>query len=326
VDVDEIIEQLRRVGMSGYEAKAYVALVAAGRPINGYEVAKRSGVPRSTVYETLGKLVARSAAFETTIDGNAVEYVALPPRTLFGRLRDETEDAVERLQHLFSQLSTPSVVHFTHSLATRADILARSQDLIASARTELMMFIWPEELETLEPSLRRAVAAGTDVVVMFFGDGDPDIGQIFHHVAADPHHIEEDLGCRLHLLVADRAEVVVAGLADQDGWGILTDDPAIAMVVREFIRYDITSQRLAMALTPEQLAQVNAELEPMAFNSRTYSAAALLRRLVPQAEPTPTTTGRTEATAPTATRRTRSSAPTKRSPKAAVKAAPPRGA
>ena len=47
-----------------HEAKAYVALVAAGGPLNGYEAAKRSGVPRSTVYETLAKLVARGAAFE----------------------------------------------------------------------------------------------------------------------------------------------------------------------------------------------------------------------------------------------------------------------
>ena len=38
--------------------------VAAGTPLNGYEVAKRSGVPRSTVYETLAKLVGRGAAYE----------------------------------------------------------------------------------------------------------------------------------------------------------------------------------------------------------------------------------------------------------------------
>ncbi len=56
-----VIEELQHLGMSGYEAKAYVALVAAGTPLNGYEVAKHSGVPRSTVYETLGKLVGRGA-------------------------------------------------------------------------------------------------------------------------------------------------------------------------------------------------------------------------------------------------------------------------
>ncbi|MFD2351428.1 TrmB family transcriptional regulator [Nonomuraea ferruginea] len=75
-----MIEELQRLGMSGYEAKAYVALVAAGAPLNGYEVAKRSGVPRSTVYETLGKLVGRGAAYEVRLGDAGVGYISLPPR------------------------------------------------------------------------------------------------------------------------------------------------------------------------------------------------------------------------------------------------------
>ena len=74
---DKALELLKQAGMSGYEAKAYTALLGAGEPLNGYEVAKLSGVPRSTVYETLGKLVARGAAFQVTEDDN-VSYVPLP--------------------------------------------------------------------------------------------------------------------------------------------------------------------------------------------------------------------------------------------------------
>ena len=48
--VDDVVEQLRRIGMSGYEAKVYIAMLAAGAPLNGYELAKQSSVPRSTVY------------------------------------------------------------------------------------------------------------------------------------------------------------------------------------------------------------------------------------------------------------------------------------
>jgi len=35
-----VVADLQRMGMSTYEAKAYLALVIAGAPINGYEVAK----------------------------------------------------------------------------------------------------------------------------------------------------------------------------------------------------------------------------------------------------------------------------------------------
>ena len=47
--IEETLAQLQRVGIPGYEAKAYIALLQAGQPMNGYEVAKASGVPRSTV-------------------------------------------------------------------------------------------------------------------------------------------------------------------------------------------------------------------------------------------------------------------------------------
>ena len=79
-----MVEELQRLGMSGYEAKAYVALVAAGGPLNGYEVAKRSGVPRSTVYETLAKLVGRGAAYEVRAGEDGVGYISLPPSALLG--------------------------------------------------------------------------------------------------------------------------------------------------------------------------------------------------------------------------------------------------
>ena len=71
----------RRAGMPGYEAKAYLALLTAGEPMNGYEVAKVSGVPRSTVYETLGKLVARGAVFEVAATNGRVSPTSPCPPT-----------------------------------------------------------------------------------------------------------------------------------------------------------------------------------------------------------------------------------------------------
>ena len=102
---EQVVERLQQLGLSGYEAKAYTALVQAGEPLNGYEVAKRSGVPRSTVYEVLGKLVARSAAYELANDGGAVEYVPLSPAMLLSRFRLEMDDVVSTLEASFESLS-----------------------------------------------------------------------------------------------------------------------------------------------------------------------------------------------------------------------------
>src|SRR5919199_4325836 len=94
---DKVLQELQKLGMSGYEAKAYVAMVSAEEALTGYEVAKLSGVPRSTVYETLAKLIARGAAFETRGDNGPPTYLPLPTDALVSRLRRDFDESLESL-------------------------------------------------------------------------------------------------------------------------------------------------------------------------------------------------------------------------------------
>jgi sugar-specific transcriptional regulator TrmB len=286
--VEDVVEQLRRLGMSGYEAKAYLALVSADHPLNGYEVAKLSGVPRSTVYETLSKLVGRSAAFEVRADDStAVAYVPLPPSTLFGRIRDETEDAIERLRIMLEKLAVRQSVHYTHSLPTRLDVIGRCQDLIASARSDILMLVWPEDYRVLEPSLRRAEKDGVDIAAVIFGPEEPVVGRAFEHIFASGRDVMGDLGCRLVVLVSDREAVVVAGLLEDEAWGVFTDDPAVVMLAGEFIFFDITVQGFVDYIGPERLADWKRERgNDLAFLRSRSTPATLLRRLS-AAEPPP---------------------------------------
>lgn len=241
--MDDVVEQLQRLGLSGYEAKAYVALVGSGEPLNGYEVAKRSGVPRSTVYETLAKLVARSAAFEVRGESpSAVEYVPLPPTTLFGRIRDETEDAIERVVPMLGKLTVRPTVRLTHTLPNRSDVLFRSQDLVAGAREKIRLWAWPEELTELTPALRRADRNGVSVSIVTFGDDFEPVGRVTKQLLASAEEVQRVLGCSLLVLVADEVDVVVAGVLGTEGWGVYSDDPAIAILASEFIELDIASQ------------------------------------------------------------------------------------
>src|ERR1700742_1023108 len=142
-----VIAELQRLGMSGYEAKAYVALVAAGSPLNGYEVAKRSGVPRSTVYETLAKLVGRGAAYEVRAGEASVGYISLPPASLLDRLRREFDQSMDTLRAELPQVASPPQVRLIHNLADRASLLARAEDVVAAARKDVFPAGGPVEDE-----------------------------------------------------------------------------------------------------------------------------------------------------------------------------------
>jgi sugar-specific transcriptional regulator TrmB len=93
--LDQIIEELGQLGFSQYESKAYVSLLT-NSPMTGYELAKRSGIPRSMVYETLGKLVDRGAAH--LVPTEPVMYAPVSAAVLLGRYRQRTAETFGYLE------------------------------------------------------------------------------------------------------------------------------------------------------------------------------------------------------------------------------------
>ena len=53
--MDELIENLKNIGLNGYEAKVYVALLKK-YPATGYEVSKIADIPQARAYDTLKSL------------------------------------------------------------------------------------------------------------------------------------------------------------------------------------------------------------------------------------------------------------------------------
>jgi len=253
--IEQLIEQLQQVGLSAYEAKAYTALVEAGQPLNGYEVAKRSGVPRSTVYEVLNKLVSRSAAFEVLNDGDTIAYVPLSPTMLMSRFRSHMDDVVNSLESGFESLATPPAARLTHTISGRSDLLGRCRDVIRSATTDVFVSVWPEELEALRAELRRAADTGVDVSVLCFGDPGDRIGYTYRHEFSSPEQVLDNVGCRLMVVAADRERAVIGGLDGSDTWGTYTDDVAVVAVSVEYVRHDIAMQLLMRRTSEDEAIQ-----------------------------------------------------------------------
>jgi len=245
MDTAAIVERLQELGMSGYEAKAYLALVAAGEPLNGYEVAKRSGVPRSTVYETLSKLTASGATFEVRTRQDAVSYLALPPKSLLDRLSRHYESTLSSLRADLPSIVSPPKVHLIHNLTGRTALIERASDVINSAQRDLFLSIWPEESTELEDLILGADRRGVNVTVMAFGENDKPVKHTYFHRLSPPAVVLENLGCRLFVAVADRAECVIGGFVNGEAWGIFSDNPAVVMVAVEYVRHDIAHQLMA---------------------------------------------------------------------------------
>ncbi len=249
---DTAQELLKSAGMSGYEAKAYLALLASPEPANGYEVAKASGVPRSTVYETLGKLVARGAAFEVATSpggsGNGVAYVALPAEALIGRLRREATGTINGLEMILPQLGRRVDTRVVQHLAGRDEIVRRSVDVVEGATTALWMSIWPQESAAFVAPVAAAIERGVDVSVIAYGDVAPLGGRVYEHSYSSPAVVLERLQCRISIVVADHDQVIIGGVTDDEAWGLWSDDRAVALVAAEHVRHDIALQLIGARL------------------------------------------------------------------------------
>src|SRR5579864_4996172 len=92
-DPMDLMESLVAVGFTEYEAKIYLELLR-NNPATGYQLAKSAGIPRSMVYEALGRLRNRGAVLET-LEERATLYRPLPPDVLLDNHAREQQQLIE---------------------------------------------------------------------------------------------------------------------------------------------------------------------------------------------------------------------------------------
>ena len=86
---------LENLGFSAYEARAYLGLLQES-PINGYQLSKLTGIPRSRVYETLERLTSKGYAVPFQTD--PVQYAPLSVDELQLRLKEQFSDNLSSLE------------------------------------------------------------------------------------------------------------------------------------------------------------------------------------------------------------------------------------
>ncbi len=167
-------QRLVDLGLTGYEASAYLALIRRGQA-SGAEVARLAGLPRQRIYDVLDGLVARGLA--TATPGRPVRYAAAPPADALGRLLEERRARLAELEHEVAETVerlTPSYragraandpLDYIEVLREPQTIARRFAGLEAAASHEILVFT--KAPYALEPGenveglalLRRGVSA-----------------------------------------------------------------------------------------------------------------------------------------------------------------------
>ncbi len=278
----QAVHLLKTVGLSEYEAKTYIALLAQGEPMNGYEVAKSSGVPRSTIYEVLAKLVARGAAVQVHGVGRSTEsFAAMPVESFIDGYRNRLSKTLDGLAEALPRVAAKGRTYLVQKLSGRDAVVQRIQDVMRNAQSHVWLSIWPDIAADIREAAMKRAKEGIEVTTVMFGDPDGFPGRVVLHEYLSPAITAERLGCRLFLAVADHREVVIAA-EEGDTWrGMWSDDLSVTILAAEHVRFDMTIQILCRTMDVSgayEALRIDPTLQFLS-ESMTLGASQILERL-----------------------------------------------
>jgi sugar-specific transcriptional regulator TrmB len=90
-----VVEKLREIGLTEYEAKAYTALLNAHLS-TATQVSEKSGVPRTRIYSVLESL--QTKGWIRIISGVPLLFKALEPATVFEKVKEDYAELLDSIK------------------------------------------------------------------------------------------------------------------------------------------------------------------------------------------------------------------------------------
>lgn len=250
------IDKLVRIGFSEYEAKAYVALLRES-PATGYQISKLSGVPRSMIYEVLGKLTARGAAMTLRKEGGT-KYAPVPAKEFLDQIHREHEALVSSLKEDLTGLESTTDLEYVWNIEGPANIMTKAEEMIDQARDRIYLALLPASFEALRPSLERAVERGVRVVIYTTEPLDLPGGRVV--VSPVPEKAQERLEGLWLVMVVDGEEALIGELLMRNharaSW---TGSPLFVFVAEHHLRTDLYLPQLLALLGDQALDVIREE-------------------------------------------------------------------
>ncbi|MDE1858035.1 MAG: TrmB family transcriptional regulator [Thaumarchaeota archaeon] len=218
----DVVEQLKVVGLTSYEAKAYVALAGLG-PSEPKRVASESQIPYPSAYTALRTLASKG--WVEQVVKKPVTYRAKEPASVRAMVSSRIEDTFKELEMIYKSEPTEEA-ELVYTLRGRGKVLDKVYEMLRGAKQGVIV-VAPsmgfEDAKIME-LLAESVARGVGVRAICDDEG---IGLL-------PPGVEIRTGNHVafDLLVDD--SVALIGLPDHSACGWV-DSPAVANHLKEFL-------------------------------------------------------------------------------------------
>lgn len=171
-----VVDKLRRLGLSTYEARVFAALVKIGTA-TAREVSEVDGIPRSQVYGAADDLIERGLVSARNSRPKKYQAVSLDEAEsqLARRLERERTEAFEQLSAMQETAVVEEERNNVWTIVGTDPIRKRAAQLIRDAEERVVIGCEPAAIDTtLQNAIETALELGTTVVHLHDDDADTD--------------------------------------------------------------------------------------------------------------------------------------------------------
>jgi sugar-specific transcriptional regulator TrmB len=236
---------LTDLGFTEYEARVYLSLLEEN-PATGYQISKSSGVPRSMVYEALGRLDHRGAVLSTQ-SGRATLYRPLPPDVLLERYEREHHELIDSLRAGLAKVEGKAAGERVWRILGQAPVHSYMLRMIEASSRELFLVLPDPELAALREAVVGAEARGVRVRALLTGQDNLDVGEVARHPS-----LESELQqlTNIALVEADHKQALIADTSGEVT-ATVTEDNNLVLIARQFVWMELLAQQLVSRLGEE---------------------------------------------------------------------------
>jgi sugar-specific transcriptional regulator TrmB len=216
------IDVLGKVGLTVYEAKAYIALVARGAG-DAATLAEAAGIPRTSAYKVLESLSQKGYA--TPTGGKPILFRPTPPLNVAETLKSAIQEVFEKLATLHRLVADHGEPQLVYLLSGHDKVLAKIVELVDQS-TQTFILTTPQ-LADLRDDLGKKVvhAVKRGVQVTFVTPPHQRVPEGVRHIARENLLATEVLADGAHALLA------APGL---EACGF-TDNPILTAHLKQFL-------------------------------------------------------------------------------------------
>lgn len=236
-------ESLQQLGFTAYEARAYAALIDEDG-LNGYELAKKSGIPRANIYAVAEKLVERGAILRSE-QGGSQRYSAVPPKQLLHSLETEYKRTLAVAKKAMEQQTQKTNSNAVFNLRGR-ELIARAKQIIDNTQKSLFIGIEQREAGLLADQMAHAADRGIAITTLCMQACDHECGGCQGNI--ERYNIAPNGENNWLILIADNKTALVGQINSHNAEGMVTDQRIGVEIADAFIRQNMTLAAMGQAI------------------------------------------------------------------------------